>query len=211
MHLVVFSSQDKLKSEVYIVNTLFRKGLKTLHLKKPKFSKKKLKNYISKIDEKYHNRIIIHSHYSLALKFNLKGIHISKNLLKKKIKSKLIINFYKLLDKKFLITRTFSNTNDLINISPVFSYVFLSPIYFKTEENVKKYYFDIPALSKRIQDNHIEIYASGRIDINDFADLKNLNFKGISLLKTIWYSNNQPLDKFLEAKKTIEKLNEINT
>jgi len=211
MHLVVFSSQDKLKSEVYIVNTLFRKGLKTLHLKKPKFSKKKLKNYISKIDEKYHNRIIIHSHYSLALKFNLKGIHISKNLLKKKIKSKLIINFYKLLDKKFLITRTFSNTNDLINIPPVFSYVFLSPIYFKTEENVKKYYFDIPALSKRIQDNHIEIYASGRIDINDFADLKNLNFKGISLLKTIWYSNNQPLDKFLEAKKTIEKLNEINT
>ena len=211
MHLVIFSSSDKFISEVYIINILFKNGLKTLHLKKPKFSKNKLKNYISKIDKKYHNRIIIHNHYSLSLKFNLKGIHISKLLLAKKIKYKLITNFYKLLDRNFIFTRTFTKKDDLSKISPIFSYVFLAPIYTKTENKEKDYNFEKSYLKNILHDSSIDIYARGRINIADFKDLKSFNFKGISLLKTIWYNDTQPLDEFLSAKGEIEKLNEITT
>lgn len=209
MHLVIFSSSDKFTSEVYIINVLFKNGLKTLHLKKPNFSKNKLKNYISKIDKKYHNRIIIHSHYSLSLKFNLKGIHISKLLLGKKIKYRLITNFYKLLDKNFIFTRTFTKKDDLSKISPIFSYVFLAPIYTKQENKARNYNFEKSYLKNIIHDSSIDIYARGGINIDDFKELNNLNFKGISLLKTIWYNKTQPLDEFLSAKDKIKKLNEI--
>ena len=85
MQLVFFSSPDKFMSETPIVNTLFQNGLEIFHLKKPAFSKKKLKKYINGIHPKFHNKIVIHSNYSLVLKFDLKGIHISKRLSKKKI------------------------------------------------------------------------------------------------------------------------------
>ena len=211
MYLVIFSSADKFISEVYIVNTLFRNGLKTFHLKKPNFSKKKLKNYISEIDDKYHNRIIIHSHYSLSLSYKLKGIHLSKAILLKKIKCRFIINFYKLLDRKFVFTRTFTKTDDLINIPSVFSYVFLAPIYTNNDKEKKKYTFEVSSLKRILQNSSIDIYARGRIDINNFKDLKSLNFKGISLLKTIWHNDTQPLNEFLSAAETIGKLNEITT
>ena len=142
---------------------------------------------------------------------NLKGIHISKLLLGKKIKYKLITNFYKLLDRNFIFTRTFTKKDDLSKISPIFSYVFLAPIYTKTENKEKIYTFKKSYLKDILQDNSIDIYARGRINITDFKDLNSLNFKGISLLKTIWYNNTQPLDEFLYAKDKIEKLNEITT
>ena len=38
MELMAMTTQDKFRSEIYIVIKLFENGLETLHLKKPKFS-----------------------------------------------------------------------------------------------------------------------------------------------------------------------------
>ena len=71
MQLILFTSADKFRSEIYIVLKMFENGLKTLHIKKPGFSKKQLKNYLDLIPKKHHQKIIIHSHYSLALKYKI--------------------------------------------------------------------------------------------------------------------------------------------
>ena len=46
MQLVVFSSPDKFISEIPIANNLFKNGLEVFHLKKPNFSRTKLKKEI---------------------------------------------------------------------------------------------------------------------------------------------------------------------
>ncbi len=63
---------------------MFETGLTTLHLRKPKYSTSQMAEYIKEIPSHFHNRIVIHSHHKLALKFKLKGIHLSSTHMSKK-------------------------------------------------------------------------------------------------------------------------------
>src|SRR5580693_580545 len=87
MKLIVISSSKTLANETQILTSFFEQGLQTLHLNKPKYSTPKLAKLIRSIPEKYHNRIIIHSHHNLLLKFDLKGVHLTKKHKKKKIRT----------------------------------------------------------------------------------------------------------------------------
>ena len=79
---------------------MFEHGLESLHIKKPGFSKKQLKKYIELIPTKHHNKIIIHSHYSLALRYNLKGIHLSNSFRNAHFLYKKYISLYKIIKPK---------------------------------------------------------------------------------------------------------------
>jgi thiamine-phosphate pyrophosphorylase len=79
MRLVVITPSKDVPDETSLVTKMFESGLKTLHLRKPKHSTNQMAEYIKEIPEPFHDRIVIHSHHSLALKFNLKGIHLSRN------------------------------------------------------------------------------------------------------------------------------------
>ena len=73
MQIIVISSKDKFRSEVSHVVKLFTEGLEVFHLRKPKFSLKRMEEYLDQIPEKYHNKIVIHSFHDLAKKYDLKG------------------------------------------------------------------------------------------------------------------------------------------
>lgn len=68
--------------EPSLVTKMFESGLKTLHLRKPKYSTNQMAEYLKQIPTHFHDRIVIHSHHNLALKFTLKGIHLSKSHLR---------------------------------------------------------------------------------------------------------------------------------
>ena len=78
MKIIVITPTRDLPDEPAIVTRMFEAGLKTLHLRKPRHSTKRMSEYISEIPKHFHNRIVVHSHHSLALRFNLKGIHLSR-------------------------------------------------------------------------------------------------------------------------------------
>ena len=63
MIVSVITSPDKFTSEIPVVISLFKSGLPVLHLRKSKFSTKKLKEYIELIQYKNEERkqIILHS------------------------------------------------------------------------------------------------------------------------------------------------------
>ncbi|PBQ32006.1 hypothetical protein CNR22_09565 [Sphingobacteriaceae bacterium] len=79
MKLVVITPSKDVPDEPTLITKMFESGLKTLHLRKPKHSTNQMAEYIKEIPAHFHNRIVIHSHHNLAIKFNLKGIHLSKN------------------------------------------------------------------------------------------------------------------------------------
>lgn len=83
MKLVVITPSKDVPDEQSLVTKMFESGLKTLHLRKPKYSTNQMAEYLKEIPAHFHNRIVIHSHHKLALKFTLKGIHLSRNHLSK--------------------------------------------------------------------------------------------------------------------------------
>jgi thiamine-phosphate pyrophosphorylase len=86
MKLVVITPNKDMQDEQSLITKMFESGLTTLHLRKPKHSTNQMKEYISAIPEHFHNRIVIHSHHDLAIKYNLKGIHLGRIHLSKKWK-----------------------------------------------------------------------------------------------------------------------------
>lgn len=84
MKLLVITPSTDAADEQSLVTKMFETGLTTLHLRKPKYSTNQMTEYIKEIPQHFHNRIVIHSHHKLALKFNLKGIHLSSTHMSKK-------------------------------------------------------------------------------------------------------------------------------
>ena len=204
MQLILFTSSDKFRSEIYIILKMFENGLETLHVKKPSFSKKQLKNYIELIPKKYHDKIILHSHYSLALKYKLKGLHLSKSFRDSSIFYKKYISFIKMIKPNLIFTCTYHNLDQLLNHDKIYSYAFLSPI-FNTEDqlNLK---FTEDAIKSTISQVNINIYALGGINSNNFNRIKSMGFNGITLMGAIWYGDKQPIDLFISAKNMINSL-----
>jgi len=83
MKLVVITPSKDVPDETTLVTKMFESGLQTLHLRKPKHSTNQMSEYIKEIPAHFHNRIVVHSHHNLAIKYNLKGIHLSRNHLSK--------------------------------------------------------------------------------------------------------------------------------
>lgn len=82
MKLIVITPSRTIQDETDYVTKMFESGLMTLHLRKPRYSTNQMAEYIKEIPEHFHDRIVIHSHHRLAIKFNLKGIHYTSTHLK---------------------------------------------------------------------------------------------------------------------------------
>ena len=85
--IVIISSQKTVANEHETLRLLFENGLLTFHLRKPGYKKNQLKEYLNRVPSKYHNRIVLHSHHDLILKYNLQGIHFNSKNRKKSIKT----------------------------------------------------------------------------------------------------------------------------
>lgn len=204
MELIIFTHPQKFKSEIPIVISLFEHGLMTLHIRKNKFSTQKLSEYIEAIPQKYHNRIIIHSHHRLVLKHNLKGIHLTKTHRKKRLKSFLKCRWYKLRKPKLFITRSFHQLESLGNNKIKYSYVFLSPFFSKMDD--KKNSFDVNPNYIRtfLGQIKIPVYASGNIDEDNILLLNHNGLSGVGLSKMILSADN-PAEDFLKWQNIISK------
>lgn len=82
MKLILLSHPTKILKEPQLVEALFEKGLEYFHLRKPEYSKEEVEDYLSAIPSKYHSRIVLHSCFELAEKYNLKGIHLNSKSVK---------------------------------------------------------------------------------------------------------------------------------
>ena len=204
MELILFTSSDKFRSEIYIVLKMFENGLETLHIKKPDFSKKQLNNYLELIPKKHHNKIVIHSHYSLALRHKIKGLHLSTSFRDSNIFYKKYIFLLKLLKPNMIFTCSYHNLDQLLNHDNIYSYAFLSPIF--NSDGTLNNKFTKDSINTTISQINIKSFALGGVTESNFKIIKSMNFNGIALMGSIWYGNDQPIELFLKAKKYINVL-----
>ncbi len=130
MKLFVISPPKDKPDEPNIVTKMFEGGLTTFHLRKPRHSTKEMTDYIKEIPAHFHNRIVIHSHHQLALKFNLKGVHLTSTHLTKKWKYWFVRQRLKLKFGTLSKSRSYSRLAQVYNKEDyTFNYYLLGTIF----------------------------------------------------------------------------------
>lgn len=203
--IIVISSQKTVPNEHEVIRLLFENGLHTFHLRKPGYKKNQLRDYIKQIPSKYHNRIVIHNHHELALKFNLQGIHFNSQARQKKLKTSW--KKYRFRRKKPYLTFS-TSFHKLVNIdihTSRYNYVFLSPIFDSISKKDYQSGFSQYSLENAIKHSKYEVYALGGIDKSKIKDIVELGFAGAALYGHIW-TNDNPVNTFLEFKKEMEQV-----
>lgn len=210
MKVFVISSTEKFHTEIPVLIRMFQLGLTTFHLRKPKWSTSKLSEYIESIPKEYHKHIIIHSHHSLVLKYDLKGIHITRKHRKKMRKTRLRIMWYKLRRRHITITRTFHKLSDLVHHKEKYNYVFLTPVYEGISKNSHSGGFSRRAVEKMLQKTEYKVYGMGGIAPDKFEDLHSMGFAGGCLLGALWEAEGDKVEIYKECVREVKRLHRID-
>ena len=191
--IVLISPENDIKDEIAILHQLFKNGLEYYHFRKPSKNLEEHIAYLNQIEEKYHDRIIIHYYHQLINQFNLKGIHFQEQ---KRIDvlengSEYFIGL-QMLGKT--MSSSFHEPEVLANCDIEFDYHLLSPVFSSIS---KKGYegrgFDV---------NHIDkpIVGMGGINTETIAKTIQLGFEGIGVLGGVWNAEN-PVESFKKIKR----------
>ena len=195
--IILIAPENDIPNEIEILQQLFQEGLAYYHLRKPTKNYQEHCDYLNKIEEQYHNRIVVHFFHELINEFNLKGIHFQEQ---KRIDH--IDNpgqYFKGLSMfGKTISSSFHEPEDVVSCEFEFDYHLLSPIFSSIS---KKGYsgrgFDV---------NHIDktIIGMGGVTTENLSEFDTLGFKGVGVLGSIW-NNNNPIAVFKTMKNHFNK------
>ncbi|HXB39362.1 MAG TPA: thiamine phosphate synthase [Bacteroidia bacterium] len=206
MKMIVLSPvQYKYDNETEIVVQLFEKGLRTYHLRKPFYKFSNMIDYLKNIPQKYHNRIVLHSHHSLIRKFNLEGVHYTRIHLEPTFKNwwnnKRLASYVK-HKTQTASCKKLAELNELGDRH--YSYVFLKPIFDSITGKYQSGYYE-DSIKKGLQKTATRVIAMGGINIDKIEKVNELGFYGMALHNYIWESENA-IERFGLIVKRCEKL-----
>ncbi len=204
MKLILISPSERKDSELPYLLNMFEKGLQTYHLRKTKFSTRELRNFIAEIPEKYHNRIVIHTHHELAMKFNLKGVYVSRSHKKRKYRTWLRMQWFKLKKRKLQVSAAVRSIESLLDYNSKYDYVLLSPVFDSLSGNFQAGFTEHD-LKNALKNTKYNAFARGGISIDNIQKAYELGFKGVVFYSGIWKTSN-PLQEFLRVKERFAEL-----
>lgn len=186
MKLIVVSSANKSKSEIRHIVDFFEGGMDLFHIKKKGFSKRKMEDYIKMIPKKYHSKLVLHSHYGLASKYSLRGIHISRSKKNKKGLGSIRYWYTKLFNGKLHISKSFHSIQGMVNDSKKYDYVFLSPVFDNHNMSVFSAAFSEKQLRNVLYKTKHNVVALGGVTTERVEVARRTGFYGTALHSTIW-------------------------
>lgn len=198
MKLFVVSSTKDDADECTLVTKMFESGLTTFHLRKPKFSTGQMCAYIECIPEHFHNRIVIHSHHSLALKYNLKGVHYtSTHLNKKQWRYWFVRQRLKLKLGTICRSRSYSRLPQVYNNEEqAFNYYLLGTVFNSLTGGFYSGFYE-DGIKAAIKTTNKRFVARGGTTPALIKRVNDLGFFGIAFNSFIWDSE-KPYDSFLQ-------------
>lgn len=197
MKIILLSSSRKAEEEPELVTKMFELGLESFHLRKARYSTKKLEEYINKIPAHFHNRIIIHSHHKLAAKYDLGGIHLTRIHLKRKYSTWLRLKWLSWKKPNLLKTLSYRKLASLYEEEAKWSYVFLSPIYDSLSGKYQSGYNEY-SLKVAIKKTPHKVVARGGISLENIKKSNDIGFYGVALYSSIWRKEN-PIEAFINT------------
>ena len=172
--------------EAEALNALFDEGLQTLHFRKPDYDKANFEGALKAIKPKYLKRVVIHSHYELIDRYNLKGIHFPEKILADLEDASGAIK--KLQSKGMTVSASFHSIDRLYKNSYPLDYVFLSPIFESISKPGYKSEMDLKELSAFIASakKKPKVIALGGVETDKVPELIKAGFDGFAILGSLW-------------------------
>jgi len=208
--IVLSGSKDDAEEPLQVVRFL-EHGLDVFHLRKPEFSSRKMEEYIQQIPARFRKNIVIHSHYHLAKKYNLLGIHLGKTKRKSWYFKHIRLPLIKWFNPSLQISTSFHHLASLYEETFPYDYVFLSPIFDSISKSGYQSGFSHQNLGAAINRSQYRVMALGGIDLSKLIVKKNY-FAGIVLSGVIWQNKNKQetyntiRHKVIELNKDLEEV-----
>lgn len=195
----MISASKDVQDETAHITKMFESGLTTFHLRKPKYSTNQMRDYLNEIPAHFHNRIVIHSHHQLALKFNLKGIHLTGTHITKKWKYWLLRQRLKLKFGTLCKSRSYSKLQELYNKEEhTFNYMFVGTMYNKLTGGFYNGFYEegVKAANKNCGK---KLVARGGTTPESIKKTSELGFYGIAFNSYIWEGEGSPYTHFMDV------------
>jgi thiamine-phosphate pyrophosphorylase len=200
LKLIVISSPEGFEGEIKIVHELFELGMRHFHLRKPKFSTEQLKQYLDRINKKYRDRIIIHSHHELCISYKLRGIHLTRKHLKNSfLQSWFRMKYIKMRKPGVEVTAGMHTIGSMKRKNPGYNYVFLSPVFNSISKIGYRSTFNEESLISGLAKSNYEVIAMGGVDEDKIEKARAMGFDGVAILGGLWKSA-EPVEKFKRIK-----------
>lgn len=199
--MIVISNPIAVTNEVNIIQALFENGLELFHVRKPDYSEKEMKAFLSEIKADFRQQLVLHSHHQLASAFGINRIHFTE-----KNRSEISgspTRFpkpcrYSLDDYKkngFTVSTSTHLISDFNALSDVFEYAFLSPVVESiSKENYSPTVDYTTELQKRTN-YKTKLIALGGIAPENCKKALEYGFEDVALLGAIW-NTNKPIENF---------------
>lgn len=177
--LIGITPEKEVFSEHRRISNLILAGeVEYFHIRKPSFSEKEMRDYLSRFDNPIvRERLSLHDYHTLAFEFGIGGIHINRRnpLLKAECSHK-------------RISVSCHSIEEFEKWSSLADYCFLSPIF---DSISKENYTSKFALSdlKTLFDNKIlnnKVVALGGVNFENIKELTNIGFTSFAMLGGLW-------------------------
>jgi thiamine-phosphate pyrophosphorylase len=134
-----------------------------------------------------YKRIVIHSHYKLIEKYNLKGIHLTEWFIRDaglhEVKELITIAH----QRRLSVSGSFHSIEDLENLQLKLDYIFLGPVFDSISKEGYKSKINISDATTFLQKRkRFEVFAIGGISSDNIKSLETAGFDGAALLGSIW-------------------------
>ncbi len=186
--------------EQKIVAKICDEGLTTFHLRKPTYSIDQMRAWLDALPERYHQHIVVHSFYDLALEYNLKGVHLTSTQLHSS-NSFCQAQLEFLIDKnpKMQLSASY-HTLDELRFSPArYDYVFISPVYDSISKEYNGASFSFEDLQATLPHVRNPVVALGGINSERIKPVLDMGFDGVAVLGAVW-NESDPVAAFKEIK-----------
>lgn len=196
MKLILISHPENIPKEAEHVQRSFNDGLETFHLRKTGRNEEEFENVLRQFPAVYYKKIVIHGHYKLVEKYNLKGIHLTARFLKEVNPAELKQVIAAARKRKLTVSGSFHSVEALENMPIKLDYVFLGPVYNSISKKGYPAKIDIERASSFLKKRRsFDVIAIGGIDELNVRQVQDAGFDGAALLGSVWNDSN-PSAKF---------------
>lgn len=206
MEIIVISNSSDVPNEVEEVVRMFNAGLSYFHIRKPRKDKYQLAEYIERFPDKFRKKMIIHSYHGLARKYQLAGIHLSRQHRRRKKFYKIKLWLQRKMNPSLIVTRSFHKLTDITHDRRRYSYAFLSPVFDSATSSALSGGYSKRALHVILPQAKQPVYALGGITLETIPKAAERGFDGVVFHGSMWNSSIPPHQIFLKAQKIIHDL-----
>lgn len=144
-----------------------------------------MEDFLRKIPKKYHSNLVLHQHYGLAIKYNLRGIHLGRRE-KKSLLIRMKVALMRLIKPSLKISLSYNNLQDFINAKKGVDAVFLKPIFDRHNLADFNQMFSRKQLEDILPGSSVKVYAYGGVNPQRVQLAMEVGFNGVVLQGSFW-------------------------